>query len=314
MIKTISLDNSASIAAEIATGIGSKLIQPQITYFDDGTFSIAVEEINADDICIVLHVISPPMHDSLFQLLILVSELNALSPGNVYTVLPYLPYSRHDKNPGGVNLILKMLKEAGTQAVFTLDTHFTYITADFITLAKNANELNLITIDNHIFHKKLILCEIPHHEIFYPFIRDVENSIVVAPDKGARTRAAKLANLLGCETIEISKNRFNQESFLLHDISNFDLKHKCCIIVDDIINSGFTIYNTISLLKKNGAINIIVCVTHSTSIDFSSKYIRELEVSSLLTTNSINNIDLQFQVVNIAPIITKKLKEFFNKI
>ena len=41
------------------------------------------------------------------------------------------------------------------------------------------------------------------------------------------------------------------------------LKDKTCIIVDDIIDSGGTIVNAVEALKKAGAVEVYVFITHA---------------------------------------------------
>ena len=42
-----------------------------------------------------------------------------------------------------------------------------------------------------------------------------------------------------------------------------NVKGKTCIIVDDIIDSGGTIVNAVDALKKNGATEVYVFITHA---------------------------------------------------
>ena len=42
-----------------------------------------------------------------------------------------------------------------------------------------------------------------------------------------------------------------------------DVKNKTCIIVDDIIDSGGTIVNAVDALKKSGANEVYVFITHA---------------------------------------------------
>ena len=41
-----------------------------------------------------------------------------------------------------------------------------------------------------------------------------------------------------------------------------NVKNKTCIIVDDIIDSGGTIVNAVNALKKNGANEVYVFISH----------------------------------------------------
>ena len=50
-----------------------------------------------------------------------------------------------------------------------------------------------------------------------------------------------------------------------------DVKNKTCIIVDDIIDSGGTIINAVDALKKNGASEVYIFITHAAMVKLQKK-------------------------------------------
>ena len=76
----------------------------------------------------------------------------------------------------------------------------------------------------------------------------------------ARTRA--LATRIKADLAIIDKRRpAPGKSEVMNIIGN--VKNKTCIIVDDIIDSGGTIINAVDALKKSGAKEVFVFITHA---------------------------------------------------
>ena len=57
-----------------------------------------------------------------------------------------------------------------------------------------------------------------------------------------------------------------------------DVKNKTCIIVDDIIDSGGTIVNAVDALKKSGANEVYVFITHAVLSGDAVKKIRNSKI------------------------------------
>ena len=56
-----------------------------------------------------------------------------------------------------------------------------------------------------------------------------------------------------------------------------DVKNKTCIIVDDIIDSGGTIINAVDALKKKGAKEVYVFITHAVLVGKRQKKLKILK-------------------------------------
>ena len=67
------------------------------------------------------------------------------------------------------------------------------------------------------------------------------------------------------------------------------MKNKTCIIVDDIIDSGGTIVNAVDALKKKGAKEVYVFITHAVLSGDAAKKIKNSKIKKLIITDSIDN-------------------------
>lgn len=66
-----------------------------------------------------------------------------------------------------------------------------------------------------------------------------------------------------------------------------DVKDKNVIIVDDMIDTGGTICEAVKNLKKNGAKNVDVFVTHGIFSGNAFERFKNSEIDKIITTNTI---------------------------
>ena len=78
-----------------------------------------------------------------------------------------------------------------------------------------------------------------------------------------------------------------------------DVKGKTCVIVDDIIDSGGTIINAAKALKKRGAKEVYVYITHGVLSGEAVKKIKGSVIKNLVITNTIDNNNKIKSVKNI---------------
>ena len=78
-----------------------------------------------------------------------------------------------------------------------------------------------------------------------------------------------------------------------------DVKNKTCIIVDDIIDSGGTIVNAVDALKKSGADEVYVFITHAVLSGDAVKKIKNSKIKKLVITDTIDNGEKTKNVKNI---------------
>ena len=102
----------------------------------------------------------------------------------------------------------------------------------------------------------------------------------------ARTRA--LATRLKADLAIIDKRRPAPGKSQVMNIIG-DVKNKTCIIVDDIIDSGGTIINAVDALKKQGAKEVFVFITHAVLSGEAAKKIKNSKIKKLIITDTIDN-------------------------
>ena len=111
---------------------------------------------------------------------------------------------------------------------------------------------------------------------------------VVAPDVGGTERARALGKLLNIGLAIVDKRRPKPGKSQVMNVIG-DVKGKTCLIVDDIIDSGGTIVNAAKALKKRGAKEVYVYITHGVLSGDAVKKIKGSVIKNLVITDTIDN-------------------------
>ena len=110
----------------------------------------------------------------------------------------------------------------------------------------------------------------------------------MSPDIGGVARTRGLSKFLNSSLAIIDKRRPSPgKSEVMNVIGN--VKDKCCIMVDDIIDSGGTIVNAAKILKLKGAKEIHVYITHGVLSGDAVNKIKKSYIKNLVITDTIDN-------------------------
>ena len=96
-----------------------------------------------------------------------------------------------------------------------------------------------------------------------------------------------------------------------------NVKNKTCILVDDIIDSGGTIVNADSELKKRGAKDVHVYVTHGVLSGNAVEKIKKSSIKNLVVTDTIDNSTKvkkakNIEVLTISNLVGEAIKRISN--
>ena len=96
-----------------------------------------------------------------------------------------------------------------------------------------------------------------------------------------------------------------------------DVKGKTCIIVDDIIDSGGTIVNAVEALKKAGAVDVYVFITHAVLSGMAVEKIKKSKIKKLIITDTIDNSKKikninKIEVLSISSLMAEAIKRIAN--
>ncbi|WMC18812.1 MAG: ribose-phosphate pyrophosphokinase [Enterobacteriaceae bacterium PSpicST2] len=291
-IKIFSGNSNIEISKKISKKLKINLSNSYVGRFSDGEINIQINEnVRGDDIFIIQSICSPS-NDNLMELLIMVDALRRASAGRITVVIPYFGYARQDRRlnssrvPITAKIIANFLTNVGINRILTVDLHSEQIQGFFDIPVDNI-------FGSLVFYENIIN------------IKKLNKITIVSPDIGGVIRARTMSKILNDVDIAIiDKRRKNPNtSQVMHIIGN--VKNKNCILFDDMIDTGSTLYKAAKTLKKNGAKSVFAFVTHPVFSGNFIKYIKDSTIDKITVCDSIpltkyitENIKLNIQTLS----------------
>ena len=301
-MKLLSGNSNKPLSKKIAKFLKSKLVNSSIRKFSDGEIYIEINENIRGNSIFIIQSVSSPANDNLMELLLCIDALKRSSAKNITAVIPYFGYARQDRKVVprtsiSAKLVSNLITMAGADRIVTVDLHAGQIQGFFDIPVDNLFATPIFS--RHIKRK----------------IKN-KNLICVAPDVGGVERARALGRKLDVGLSIIDKRRPSPgKSQVMNVIGN--VKGKTCIIVDDIIDSGGTIVNAADALKKRGAKEVHVYVTHGVLSGEAVEKIKKSKIKNLVVTDTIDNSDKakkarNIEVLTISNLLAEAMKRISN--
>tara|TARA_B100001123_G_C15113689_1_gene948487 strand:- start:110 stop:1042 length:933 start_codon:yes stop_codon:yes gene_type:complete len=301
-MKILTGNSNKNLSEKISKYLKNKLVNSSIKKFADGEIYIEINENIRGNSIFIIQSISSPANDNLMELLLCIDALKRSSAKNITAVIPYFGYARQDRKVVprtsiSAKLVSNLITKAGADRIVTVDLHAGQIQGFFD-----------IPVDN-LFSTPIFSRHIKKR------IRN-KNLICVAPDVGGVERARALGRKLDAGLAIIDKRRpAPGKSQVMNVIGS--VKGKTCIIVDDIIDSGGTIVNAASELKKRGAKEVHVYVTHAVLSGEAVDKIKKSKIKNLVVTDTIDSSDKSkkarnIEVLTISNLLAEAMKRISN--
>lgn len=261
------------LAAEIAAYLNLPLGKATLDRFsDDEVMAEIRENVRGRDVFVVQPT-GTPTNDNLMELLVMIDALRWASATRITAVIPYFGYARQDRRPRSARvpitarLVAKMLGQAGTDRVLTMDLHADQIQGFFD-----------IPVDN-VYSSPILLGDIWRRK--YP------NLLVVSPDVGGVVRARALAKRLDDADLAIIDKRRprTNEAKVMNIIG--DVANRSCLLIDDLVDTAGTLCRAAIALKENGAAKVVAYCTHPVLSGPAVENIAESLLDELVVTNTI---------------------------
>ncbi len=301
-MKILSGTSNPKLSKEISKLLKLKLVNTNIKRFSDGEIYIEINENIRGNSVFVIQSTSNPANDNLMELLLCVDALRRSSAKNITAVIPYYGYARQDRKVVprtsiSAKVVANLITNAGASRVVTVDLHAGQIQGFFDMPVDNLFTTPLFAryIKKKLKNKKLIC---------------------VSPDVGGVQRTRGLATKIKADLAIIDKRRPKPgKSQVMNIIGN--VKDKTCIIVDDIIDSGGTIINAVDALKKNGATEVYVFITHAVLSGDAANKIKKSKIKKLIITDTIDNSQKiknnnKIEVLSISSLMAEAIKRISN--
>ncbi|MCH8176038.1 MAG: ribose-phosphate pyrophosphokinase [Proteobacteria bacterium] len=260
------------LADQIAKHIGVPLGDAKIGKFSDGEISVVLNEnVRGKDVFIIQPTCAPT-NDSIMELVLMADALHRASANRITAVIPYFGYARQDRRVRSARVAISakvvadMISAVGVNRVLTVDLHAEQIQGFFS-----------IPVDN-VYGSPVLTDDIERQRY--------EDLIVVSPDVGGVVRARAVAKQLNVELAIIDKRRPSaNEAQVMHIIG--DVKGRCCLIVDDMVDTAGTLCKAADALKRDGAKQVVAYCTHPVLSGQAIENINESALDTLVVTDTI---------------------------
>ncbi len=273
---------SQLLAGRVSDELKSTLLVSEFKRFPDGELYTRILDDFSDNVTIIQSTVNDSDFISLLQL------IDACSgAAQINVVIPYMGYARQDKQfkHGEPISSRAMARAIKADNVFTVNIHNESILDYFDARAVNLDATPMI--GKYIKNMKF------------------KDPLIVAPDDGAISLARNAAENLGIDYDFLEKTRLSGEEVSIQP-KNIAVKGRDVIIIDDIISTGGTMAETISLLKKQGAHEVFAACVHPVLSNNAILKLFKAGVKGIIATDTI---DKGVSVVSVAPVIASVLQD-----
>lgn len=256
--------SNRALAGQIAASLGIPLGKSNTQKFANDNLLVRFEESLREADVFIVQPLTPPVHDNLMELLMMVDAAKGSSANRVTAVIPYYSYARSDKKDAprisiAGRLVADMLQTAGSDRVLTMTLHSSQVHGFF-----------KIPLD-HLSAEPVIA------NYFATRVDGLEDSVVVAPDAGDMKRASSLARRLALPLAFIDKQRLSDTEVLARSLVG-NVKNKTALIIDDEISTAASLVKAVEAVLASGAHRVYAAVTHGI---YAGPAIERIEASPL---------------------------------
>lgn len=196
------------------------------------------------EICYVISNVKA--HDAtFFKLLLLCSTLKKEKALTLILISPFLYYTRQDKpkalRSDGLNLICSLLKTAGVDEILTCDLHCEQV-IDRLDLSIRS------------------VCPQP---LFYQILQQInfEPDTLVSPDRSSLKRIERLKEYFPYQLNLCFLTKIRDKNVVSHTTLSGNFGKKL-LIIDDMIDTGGTLYSCLEKLEKEHVDEIVIMTSH----------------------------------------------------
>ena len=297
-------NGNRSLSEAISKKLSLKLGDSKVDRFSDGEISVKIEEnVRGMDVFLIQPT-SPPAHENLMELVIMVDALKRSSASRITAVIPYYGYARQDRRvrservPISAKVVADILERSGIDRVLTVELHSEQIQGFFD-----------IPVDN-VYGTRII-----HDDIIKQKLNDI---LIVSPDVGGVVRSRALAKVLDLSDLAIIDKRRDEgnQSEVMNVIG--EVKGKDCVLVDDMVDSAGTLCNAAKALKERGARKVYAYIVHPVLSGDAIKKINKSKLDQLVVTDTIPLSDSakackKIRVISLAPTLAEAIRRVNNE-
>ncbi|KAB7624119.1 ribose-phosphate diphosphokinase [Alkalilimnicola sp. S0819] len=278
-----SLDAGRAFASRVAAALGTVLSAHEEREFEDGEHKTRpLESVRGRDVYVIqaLHGdAAQSVNDRLIRLLFFLGTLRDADPARLTAVVPYLCYSRKDRqtkarDPVSTRYLAALFEAVGVGRVVTLDVH---------NLAAYQNAFRLPTV--HLEARPLFV------EYFARRLPSDEPVTVVSPDVGGIKRAERFREALEQRLERPVEGAFMEKHRSAGVLSGERLVGETAerevILLDDLISGGNTLARAARACAEQGAARVWAAASHGVFSADASQTLAASAITRLVVTDSL---------------------------
>ncbi len=289
------------LAQEIADRLGVQLGEPNLREFANGEIHCRFNEsIRGGDVFII-QTHGRAVNQSIMEQAIMIDAAKRASAKRITAVCPYFGYSRQDRKalprePITAKLVTDILRTAGAQRIVSLDLHSGQLQGFF---------------DGPVDH----LTALP---VLLDYLRTngPPDLVVVAPDAGRVKVAERFGQHLGTDIAIVHKRRPRGAANTVEALGVVGpVKGRCCVLIDDMIDTAGTVTAAAELLVSEGATDVWTMATHGILSDPAVDRLKNAPVSRVVVTNTLPMPDYmnfdKLEVLSVASVVADAIDAVF---
>lgn len=220
--------------------------------------------------CAVLATIAPP-DENLASTLLIAHTLRKEGAIEIIAMLPYLAYSRQDKDKRDESLAIKwigaLMEASGIDRVATVDVH-------------SPRDVQLFAVP---------LISISPAKVFAEALSQyrLAGATIVAPDEGAIPRCEAIIEAAGLQPVAIPYFEKHRVKGGIHHDRFIGEVGVNVVFVDDILDTGATLISACQRLLRGGVEDIQIMVTHGLFTGNEWTGLWDLGVSRIFITDTV---------------------------
>jgi len=290
------------LANAVAAHLGVELGHPNIRRFANGEIHCRFDEsIRGSDVFIVQSH-AEPINASIMEQLIMVDAAKRASAKRITVVCPYYGYARQDRKAEGrepitAKLLADLMQAAGADRMVSVDLHSGQIQGFFDCPVDHLTAMPVLL--------DYIRSEAPGGDF-----------VIVSPDAGRVKVAERYSTALNADLAFVHKRHVKRKANTVEARGVIgDVDGRCCVLIDDMIDTAGTIVAAAELLVDQGATEVWAMATHGILSDPATDRIKNSKISRLVVTDTLplpaeKHLDM-LEVLSVAPIIADAIDAVF---
>jgi len=280
--------HSQSLSAALAADLGEALVRTERTRFPDGEIRADVDVSGMEPDERALVVAATTSHEAFVEVLQLQDALREAGISEITTILPYMGYARQDRafepgQPVSARAIARAIG-TGTDEVYLVNPH-----------EKSVGEFFGVPCETVDAASRLAE---PLPALTEP--------VFFAPDAGAITLAETVRNAYGTGTTDYFEKTRRSGTAIEITPHETDVEGRDVVLVDDIVATGGTMAETISILGERNAARVFATCVHPVLAGDAYTRLVRAGVEAVYGTDTVER---PVSAVSVAPAIAEVLRD-----